>query len=154
MEKIKTLVFKPWWRHQMETFSALLAICAENSPVTGEFPYKGQWRGALMFSLICASINGWVNNGKAGDLTRHRAHYDVTVMHDVCVGRSRTRRGYYTEIKARYDVISFRLDQAARAVMMCIENKDLPQGALIKIVKDGNFLMYPEKMPCEKLLDP
>ena len=27
-----------WWRHQMETFSALLAICAENSPVPGEFP--------------------------------------------------------------------------------------------------------------------
>ena len=29
--------FVPWWRHQMETFSVLLAICAENSPVTGEF---------------------------------------------------------------------------------------------------------------------
>ena len=29
---------KPWWRHQMETFSALLAICAGNSPVPGEFP--------------------------------------------------------------------------------------------------------------------
>ena len=29
---------KTWWRHQMETFSALLAICAGNSPVTGEFP--------------------------------------------------------------------------------------------------------------------
>ena len=28
----------PWWRHQMETFSALLALCAGNSPVTGEFP--------------------------------------------------------------------------------------------------------------------
>ena len=28
----------PWWRHEMETFSALLAICAGNSPVTGEFP--------------------------------------------------------------------------------------------------------------------
>ena len=28
----------PWWRHEMETFSALLAICAENSPVPGEFP--------------------------------------------------------------------------------------------------------------------
>ena len=27
-----------WWRHQMETFSALLAICAGNSPVLGEFP--------------------------------------------------------------------------------------------------------------------
>ena len=43
-------------------------------------PYKGQWRGALMFSLICARINGWVNNGEAGDLRRHRAHYDVIVM--------------------------------------------------------------------------
>ena len=30
--------YSPWWRHQMETFSALLAICAENSPVPGEFP--------------------------------------------------------------------------------------------------------------------
>ena len=29
-----------WWRHQMETFSALLAICAGNSPVTGEFPAR------------------------------------------------------------------------------------------------------------------
>ena len=32
------LHWKPWWRHQMETFSALLAICAGNSPVSGEFP--------------------------------------------------------------------------------------------------------------------
>ena len=48
------------------------------SPVNS--PYKGQWRGALMFSLICARINGWVNNGEAGDLRRHRAHYDVIVM--------------------------------------------------------------------------
>ena len=43
-------------------------------------PHKGLWRGALFFSLICAWINGWVNNRKAGDLRRHRAHYDVTVM--------------------------------------------------------------------------
>ena len=41
---------------------------------------KGQWRGALMFSLICVWINGWVNNGEAGDLRRYRAHYDVAVM--------------------------------------------------------------------------
>ena len=33
-----TIMSEPWWRHQMETFSALLAICAGNSPVTGEFP--------------------------------------------------------------------------------------------------------------------
>ena len=43
-------------------------------------PHKGQWRGALMFSWICAWINGWVNNRDAGDLRRHRAHYDVIVI--------------------------------------------------------------------------
>ena len=43
-------------------------------------PREGQWRGALMFSLICIWINGWVNNPKSGDLRCHRAHYDVTVM--------------------------------------------------------------------------
>ena len=69
-----------WWRHQMETFSALLAICAGNSPVPVNSPHKGQWRGALMFSLICVWINGWVNNREAGDLRRYRTHYDVTVM--------------------------------------------------------------------------
>ena len=31
-------VTNSWWRHQMATFSALLALCAGNSPVTGEFP--------------------------------------------------------------------------------------------------------------------
>ena len=43
-------------------------------------PHKGQWRGALMFSLICVLINDWVNNREAGDLRRCRAHYDVSVM--------------------------------------------------------------------------
>ena len=43
-------------------------------------PYKGQWHGALMFSLICAWINGWVNNREAGDLRCHCAHYDVIVI--------------------------------------------------------------------------
>ena len=43
-------------------------------------PRREQWSGALMFSLICTWINGWVNNREAGDLRRHRAHYDETVM--------------------------------------------------------------------------
>ena len=46
-------------------------------------PHKGQWRGALMFSLICVWINDWVNNGEAGDLRRYRIHYDVTVMNEI-----------------------------------------------------------------------
>ena len=70
----------PWWRHQMETFSALLALCAGNSPVPVNSPHKGQWRGALMFSLMWAWINDWVNNREAGDLRRYRGHYDVSVM--------------------------------------------------------------------------
>ena len=48
------------------------------SPVNS--PHQGQWRGALMFSLICTWINGWVNNREAGDLRRHGAHHDITVM--------------------------------------------------------------------------
>ena len=43
-------------------------------------PLKYQWRGALMFSLICVWTNGWVINRDAGDLRRHCAHYDVIVM--------------------------------------------------------------------------
>ena len=48
------------------------------SPVNS--PHKGQWRGASLFSLICTWINSWVNNPEAGDLRRHRAHCDVSVM--------------------------------------------------------------------------
>ena len=71
----------PWWRHQMETFSALLALCTgiHRSPVN--IPHKGQWCGALMFSFICVWINGWVNNRETGDLRRYRAHYDVIIMY-------------------------------------------------------------------------
>ena len=55
----------PWLRYQMETFSALLALCAGNS---------------LMFSLIYALNKRFIYNREAGDLRRHRAHYDVIVM--------------------------------------------------------------------------
>ena len=53
-------------------------------------PHKGQWRGALMFSLICAWINGWINNREASDLRRHRAPYNVTAIlfaigHSTCM---------------------------------------------------------------------
>ena len=74
---------RSWWRHQMETFSASLALCAEGirrSPVNS--PHKGQWRGALVFSLICA-MNKRLS--KQSYLRRHRAHYGVTVLQYLCV---------------------------------------------------------------------
>ena len=43
-------------------------------------PHTGQWRGALMFSLICTWTNGWANNLDAGDLRHHHAHCNVIVM--------------------------------------------------------------------------
>ena len=51
---------------------------------------KGQWLGALMFSLICAWTSGWLNNRDAGDLKRHQAHYDVSAMG--CSGLSAFRK--------------------------------------------------------------
>ena len=85
----------------METFSALLAICAGNSPVPGEFPAQRpvtrsfdaffdvglnkrlskQWWGCFdVFFDVGLNKRGWVNNGEAGDLRRYRTHNDVIVM--------------------------------------------------------------------------
>ena len=65
------------WRHFPRHWPFVRGF--HRSPVNSL--HKGQWRGALMFSLICVWINGWVNNREAGDLRRYRAHYKVTVMH-------------------------------------------------------------------------
>ena len=64
------------WKHFLRYWPFVRRI--HRSPVNS--PHKGQWRGALMFSLICVWINDWINNGEAGDLRRYRIHYDVTVM--------------------------------------------------------------------------
>ena len=64
------------WNHFPRYWPFVRGI--HRSPVNS--PHKGQWRGALMFYLIFAPINGWVNTEEAGDLRRHRAHYDVIVM--------------------------------------------------------------------------
>ena len=63
------------WKHFPRYWPFVRGI--HRSPVNS--PHKGQWRGALMFSLICVRINGWVNNRYAGDLRRHQVHYDVIV---------------------------------------------------------------------------
>ena len=64
------------WKHFPRNWPFVRGI--HRSPVNS--PHKGQWRGALMFSLICARVHAWVNNREAGDLRRRRAHYDIIVM--------------------------------------------------------------------------
>ena len=50
-----------WWRHQVETFSALLAFCAANSPVPGEFPTQRPVTGIVdvFFDLRPNKQWGW-----------------------------------------------------------------------------------------------
>ena len=67
------------WEHFPRYWPFVRGI--HRSPVNST--HKGQWRRALMFSLICVWINGWVNNPEAGDLRRHRAHCVVIVMETV-----------------------------------------------------------------------
>ena len=66
------------WKHFPRYWPFVRGI--HRSPVNS--PHKGQWGGALMFSLICVWINDWVNNSEAGDLRRYCAHYDVIVMNN------------------------------------------------------------------------
>ena len=85
-------------------------------PLCGEFtgpvnsPHKYQWRRALMFSVICVWINGWVNNREAGDLRRHYSHYDVNVMRPQLHNRAynwsqtsiRVYRGLWNDVSKWY----------------------------------------------------
>ena len=64
------------WKHFPRYWPFVRGI--HRSPVNS--PHKSQWHGALVLSLICAWTNGWANHRHAGDLRRHRAHYDVNVM--------------------------------------------------------------------------
>ena len=59
------------WKHFLRCWPFVRGI--HRPPVNT--PHKGQWRGALMFCLICDWINSWVNNREAADLRRHRAHH-------------------------------------------------------------------------------
>ena len=74
------LSFWSWRRHQLETFSALLACCEGNPSVSVGFPLQSLVTRSSDVSLICAWTNGWANNRHAGDLRRHCTHCDVTVM--------------------------------------------------------------------------
>ena len=70
----------PRWIHHTTASDADTQTFITILFITVNYPHKGQWRGALMFSFICARTNGWVNNRETGDLRRHRAHYEIIVM--------------------------------------------------------------------------
>ena len=65
----------------METFSALLAICAGNSQVTGESPAKRPVTRSFDVFFDLRLNKRLSKHREAGDLRRYRAHYDVIVMH-------------------------------------------------------------------------
>ena len=73
----------PWWCHQMKIFSALLALCAGNSQVTGEFPAQRPVKWSIDVFLNLRLIK-WLNKHSWGWwLRRYRAHYDVAVMPNI-----------------------------------------------------------------------
>ena len=72
----------PKWKHFPRYWPFVRGI--HRSQVNS--PHQGQWRGPLLFSVVCPWINGWVNNREAGHLRRHYAHHDVNLMYkeDTC----------------------------------------------------------------------
>ena len=74
------LLVLPWWCHQIKKIPRYWPFVPGIPRPPVNSPHKGQWRGALVFSLICAWTSGWVNNRDSGDLRRHRPHFEVTVM--------------------------------------------------------------------------
>ena len=98
------------WKHFPRYWPFVRGI--HRSPVNS--PHKGRWRGALMFSLLCVWINGWVINREAGDMRRRCAHYDVIVMGggdgkdcDGLVRPSVTHPASYASVKTSNMVYAF-----------------------------------------------
>ena len=98
------------WKHFPRYWPFVRGI--HRSPVNSQ--HKGQWRGALMFSLICAGINDWVNNREAGDLRRYCAHYYaiIMIMNAVVIGWAYDETGRWRLAK--------RLDQQVHATKLLL----------------------------------
>ena len=84
---IQMLLNTIWWRHKMDTFSALLAICAGNSPVPGEFPTQRPvtWSFHVFFDLclnkrLSKQSWGWWFETPSRPLWRHRNEYNGSIV--------------------------------------------------------------------------
>ena len=94
-----------WWRHQMETFSALLALCAGNSPVPGEFPSQRPVTPSLnvFFDLrlnkrLSKESRGWWFETPSRSLWRHCNEIELqcrllwrSIVLGVCCGNKKFR---------------------------------------------------------------
>ena len=68
-----------WWRHQMKAFSALLALCAGNSPVTGEIPPQKPVTHSSDVFFDLRLNKRLSKHSKRRLFETHHAHYDVTI---------------------------------------------------------------------------
>ena len=130
------------WKHFPRYWPFVRRI--HRSPVNS--PHKDQWRGTLMFSLICVWINGWVNNREAGDLRRHQAHCDVIVMTIWHVGGRPMSRGHKGKDLSiffpniiNYPLLALKLDysgQTRSILMLLIPCVVRASATIILIVRD------------------
>ena len=108
----------------ISSVTGLLCGGIHRSPVNS--PHHGQWRGALMFSFICAWINGWVNNREAGDFRRHHAHYNVMVMHPSRVSKACGCQQHYPTERLQQSIWYCALAHTLFRVTLLVEEKYNP----------------------------
>ena len=116
------------WKHFLRCWPFVRGILW--SPVNS--PHKGQWHGALMFSFISAWINGWLNNGEAGDFRRNHAHYDVIVM-------------------GSYVIFSCYRDMCKYSFLTCLSHMTCPDNFIKgseNVIKDGHGIAFDVKHFC------
>ena len=124
---IKWKHFPPYWPFMLGINRSLV-----NSP------HKGQWRGALIFSLICAWINNLIYNREAGDLRCHHAHYDVIVM--------KYHPQWQWQTQGSVIVLQVCLGWFVKVIKWCVKNKimhGLPWIMILKIIIHGNPYITP-----------
>ena len=106
-------------------------------------PHKGQWRGVLVFSLIRAWTNGWVNNRDAVDLRRHRTHWDVAVMRharDLTIQQP-------SELGRRINTMSFH----KRFMSSWYKSCKIPFSNSWKIMRD-HVKIFATRLPLERMI--
>ena len=118
------------WKHFPHNWPFVRGI--HRSPVNSS--HKGQWRGALMFTLICVWINDWVNNREAGDLRRYCTHCDVIVMGGCTTSWSDPMD---TEVKNQ----ASRLRLASKTVAKILPNR-LAQCCVTEFVEETLWYIY------------